>query len=139
MNPEPRPATYQSPWDSAGSGTTSPLCHLTNFNVVLSGQNVIYNTQKYSFEAFNHHLYGTNAVNGGMIDGLQSGLISRKHFDNNYCYYYVDLSRMLSVESAVPKSISLVGQVQGEIALDFMVFVSYSVEVSIDALTGVRV
>ena len=37
---------YQSPFDPAGCGCTSPLCLLTNFNVVISGQNAIYNTQR---------------------------------------------------------------------------------------------
>ena len=55
---------------------------------------------------------------GGMIDGLSSGLISRKHFENNYCYYYLDLSRMLPVEESVPKSISVLGQNQSLKALD---------------------
>ena len=31
-------ATYQSPFDSAGCGTTSPLAHLSQFNVVVAGQ-----------------------------------------------------------------------------------------------------
>ena len=37
---------WQSPFDPAGTGPTSPLCHLTNFNVVVSGQNMLYNTQR---------------------------------------------------------------------------------------------
>jgi len=132
-------ATYQSPFDSAGCGTSSPLCHLSNFNIVVSGQNVIYQQQKYSFEQFNHNLFGVNGVNGGQIDGLSSGLISRKHFDNNYNMYYVDLSRQLPVEKSVPKSIQIVGQVEGTKKLDFMIFVEYDVEISVDVLTGVRV
>ena len=69
-------ATYQSPFDSAGCGTTSPLAHLSQFNVVVAGQNALYQNQKYSFEQFNHNLYGANgAVNGGMVDGLSSGTI----------------------------------------------------------------
>jgi hypothetical protein len=96
---------YQSPFDPAGCGATSPMIQLTNFNVVVSGQNSIYNTQRYSFEEFNNQLYGVNAVNGGMTDGLTSGLIDRLGFDMEYGYYYVDLSRMLPVEESVPKSI----------------------------------
>jgi hypothetical protein len=59
---------YQSPFDPAGCGCTSPLCLLTNFNVVISGQNAIYNTERYAFEQFNNQLYGQNAVNGGLTD-----------------------------------------------------------------------
>jgi hypothetical protein len=131
--------TYQSPFDPAGCGPTSPMVQLTNFNVVVSGQNAIYNTQRYSFEEFNNQLYGVNAVNGGMTDGLTSGLIDRLGFDMEYCYYYVDLSRMLPVEESVPKSIQLVGQNLSMNTIDLFCFVEYGVSMAIDALTGVRV
>jgi hypothetical protein len=130
---------YQSPFDPAGAGPTSPLALLTNFNVVVSGQNVIYNTERYSFEQFNNQLYGINAVNGGMTDGLTSGLIDSLGFEMEYCYYYVDVSRMLPVEETVPKSVQVIGQVGGQKALDLWVFVEYGVDVSIDILTGARV
>ena len=130
---------YQSPFDPAGTGATSPLINLTNFNVVVSGQNAIYNTQRYSFEEFNNQLYGINAVNGGMTDGLTSGLIDRLGFDMEFCYYYVDLSRMLPVEESVPKSIQLIGQNLSQSNIDLFCFVEYGVGTQIDALTGVRV
>jgi hypothetical protein len=54
---------YQSPFDTAGCGTTSPLCHINQFQVVVSGQNAIYNTQQHSsIEQYNHHLKGFNAI-----------------------------------------------------------------------------
>jgi len=131
--------TYQSPFDPAGCGATSPMVQLTNFNVVVSGQNAIYNTQRYSFEEFNNQLYGVNAVNGGMTAGLTSGLFDRLGFDMEYGYYYVDLSRMLPVEESVPKSIQLIGQNLSQTNIDLFCFVEYGVNISIDVLTGVRV
>ena len=130
---------YQSPFDTAGSGTTSPLSHLTNFNVVVSGQNMLYNTQRYLFEEFNHQLLGVNAVNGGLTDGLTSSLIDSLGFEMNYCYYYVDVSRMLPVEESVPKSVQIIGTNVSAKIMDYMVFVEYSCEVDIDVLTGTRV
>jgi hypothetical protein len=130
---------YQSPFDSAGCGTTSPLAHLTNFNIQVSGQNAIYNLQRYTFEQFNNQLYGQNAVNGGLTDGLTSGLVGRQDFDMEYCYYYVNVERMLPVEMSVPKSVQILGQNLSGKALDFYVFVEYGVEIQIDALTGARV
>jgi hypothetical protein len=129
---------YQSPFDPAGCGATSPLTGLTNFNVVVSGQNAIYNTQRYTFAEYNNQFYGVNAVNGGCVDGLTSGLIDRLGFDMEYSYYYVDLSRMLPVEESVPKSVQLVGQNISQKALDLWVFIEYGVSVDIDSLTGVR-
>jgi hypothetical protein len=130
---------WQSPFDPAGTGPTSPLCHFTNFNVQVSGQNAIYNLQKYNFEQFNNQLYGQNAVNGGCTDGLTSGLIDRHAFDLEYCYYYVNIERMLPVEQVVPKSIQIYGQNQSALAVDLYCFIEYGTEVAIDALTGARV
>jgi len=130
---------WQSPFDPAGCGTTSPLVSLTNFNIQISGQNAIYNLQKYNFEEFNNQLYGQNAVNGGLTDGLTSGLIGRQDFDSSYCYYYVNVERMLPVEMSVPKSVQLVGTNLSNKNIDMYVFVEYGVEISIDAITGARV
>lgn len=130
---------FQSPFDTAGCCAQSPMVQLTNFNVVVSGQNIIYNTQQRSYEQFQDQFYGTNAVNGGMTDGLTSGLIDRLGFDMIYGSYYVDVSRMLPVEESVPKSIQIIGTNQSAKAIDIYVFVEYGVDISIDALTGVRV
>jgi hypothetical protein len=130
---------YQSPFDPAGAGATSPLCLLTNFNVVVAGANMIYNTQQRSYEQFLHQLRGCNAVNADMTDGLTSGLISKLGFEMEQSYYYVDCSRMLPVEEAVPKSVSIIGTSNSQKALNFFVFVEYGVQVSIDVLTGSRV
>lgn len=130
---------FQSPFDPAGTGPTSPMCWITNFNVQVSGQNAIYNTQKYNFEQFNNQLYGQNAVNGGCTDGLTSGLIDRTRFDMEYNYYYVNVERMLPVEASVPKSIQILGTSQSAKALDLWCFIEYGSEISIDCLTGARV
>jgi hypothetical protein len=130
---------FQSPFDSAGCGTTSPLCHITNFNVQISGQNAIYNLQKYGFEEFTNQLYGQYSVNGGLTDGLSSGLIGFGDFQSSYCYYYVNVERMLPVEQSVPKSVQIVGQNSSTQSCDYWVFVEYGVDIKIDAITGARV
>jgi hypothetical protein len=130
---------YTSPFDCAGCGTTSPLSHITNFNVQVSGQNAIYNLQKYGFEQFNNQLYGQNAVNGGMTDGITSGLIGKMEFDLKYCYYYVNIERMLPVEQSVPKSIQILGTNLSSRAMDYVCFIEYGTEISIDTITGARV
>ena len=130
---------WQSPFDPAGGGPTSPLCFLSNFNVQIAGQNAIYNTQRYAFEEFNNQLYGCNAVNGGLTDGLTSGLIGRQEFDMEYCYYYVNVERMLPVEETVPKSVNILGTNLSAKSLDLIVWVEYGNEIKIDPLTGARV
>lgn len=131
--------SYQSPFDTVGCGTTSPLAHLTNFNIVVSGQNSIYTSQRYLYEEWLNQLSGQGSVNANLTDGLTSGLIDQLGFEMNYCYYYVDISRMLPVEESVPKSIQVVGQNASARILDLFCFVEYGSSISIDALTGARV
>lgn len=134
----------QSCFDPAGGGTTSPLSYLNNFNVVISGQNAIYNSQRYTYEAFLNQLNGQNSINGNQVDGLGSGLISQLDFENCYNHYYVNVERCLPIEKGVSKSVSIVGQnvcVAGAspVFLDLYVFVEYGVSVSINVLLGSRV
>lgn len=129
----------QSCFDSAGGGTTSPLTYINNFNVVISGQNAIYNTQRYTYEAFLNQLNGQNSVNGNQIDGMGSGLISQMDFENCYNYYYVNAERCLPIEKGVSKSVSIVGQNVSLWNVDLYVFISYGISVSINILLGSRV
>jgi hypothetical protein len=130
---------FQSPFDPAGGGPTSPLCLLNQFNVQISGQNAIYNTERFTYEQFANQFRGVNAVNGGQIDGLCSGLVGQSDFDKEYCYYYVNCGRMLPVEEAVPKSVNILGINTSTKAVDLYIFVEYGVEVNLDILTGARV
>ena len=130
---------YQSPFDPAGAGSTSPMCLFSNFNVVISGQNAIYNTEQRMFEHYNDQLKGCNSVNGDMTDGLTSGFVSALNFQSSQCFWYTNVGRQLPVEEAVPKSVQIVGQNQSAFALDLFVFVEYGVSVDVDALTGARV
>ena len=128
-----------SPFDAAGTGVTSPLCLLTNFQVLVSGQNALYNTQKYSYQQFVEQLAGCNSINGDQTDGLCSSLISLLDFETAYNYYYVDVSRMLDIEKSVPKSISIQGQNLSAKAVDLICFIAYRNSLKVDVLTGSRV
>jgi len=132
-------APYQSPFDSAGCGPTSPLISLSQFNIVVSGQNSIYNTQRYFWEEWNNQLYGANSVNGNLTDGLCSSLISQQAFEMNYCYHYVNIGRMLDVEQSVPKSVQVIGQNTSALPINLICFIEYGVTIQVDILTGARV
>jgi hypothetical protein len=129
----------QSCFDPAGGGTTSPLSLLSNFNVVISGQNSIYNSERYTYEQFLNQLIGQNGINGNQLDGVSSGLISQSDFENSYNYYYVNVERCLPIEKGVSKSISITGTNLTEVALDLYVFVEYGVSIQLNLLTGGRV
>jgi hypothetical protein len=128
-----------SPFDGAGCGTTSPLCLLSQFQVVVSGANALYNTQRYAYQEFMEQLSGCNAINGDETDGLTSGLIGQLDFETAYNYYFVDVSRCLDVEKAVPKSVSIQGQNMSGKAIDLVIFLAYSQTISVDVLSGSRV
>jgi hypothetical protein len=130
---------FQSPLESAGSGTTSPMCMMQNINFVVSGQNMLYNSARYSWEMWLEQVYGINAVNGGQVDGVCSSLIGQQDFEMLYNYYVVDVSRKLPVEESVPMSISIVGTSLSANPVNLYIFVEYGVEVSIDILTGSRI
>ncbi len=130
---------FQSPFDSCGGGTTAPYAALNNFNVVVAGQNMVYNQIQYDYQEFEQQLKGINAVNGGLVDGLTSGLIDFHKFQRMYRYYYVNCARMLPIDEAVPKSVSISGTSLAEQYMTFYVFIEYGVQVSVDVLTGARV
>jgi hypothetical protein len=130
---------YLSPFSTAGGGTTAPMATFGNFNIQIAGQNAIYNMQRYNFEEWNNQLYGQNAVNGGLTDGLTSGLLNFNDFQNAYAYYYVNVERMLPVEQSVPKAVQIIGTKYGQLPMRCHVFIEFGTSVSIDVLTGARV
>jgi hypothetical protein len=130
---------FNSPFDGAGCGVTSPLCLLSQFQVVVSGANALYNTQRYSYQEFMEQLSGANAINGDETDGLTSGLVGQLDFETAYNYYFVNVGRCLDVEKAVPKSVSIQGQNMSGKAIDLIVFLAYEQTISVDVLSGSRV
>jgi hypothetical protein len=130
---------FLSPFDPAGGGPTSPMVQFLQFNIQISGQNAIYNTERYVYEHFANQFKGCGAINGGQEDGLTSGLVGFAEFMREYCYYYVNCGRMLPVEEAVPKSVNVIGTCANTRPIDMYIFVEYGVEVSVDILTGARV
>jgi hypothetical protein len=129
----------QSPFSSAGGGTTSPFAYLGNFQAQVSGANVLYNQNQYLSTFFLQQFYGTNAVNAGLTDGLTSGLIAKQDWETSYTYWYLDTSRMLPVEEAVPKSVQITGQNLSTKALDLYCFITFGQEISVSVLSGARV
>ena len=129
----------QSPFDPCGGGPTSPFCYLGNFNCQLSGANVLYNQGQYIYSQFLNQTQGVNAVNSGMTDGICSGMISKQDWETSYCYWYLDASRMLPVEEAVPKSVSVTGQNLSTLPIDLYCFITYGVSIDVSVLSGARV
>jgi hypothetical protein len=126
-----------SPFGSEPS-TTSPLPGgaLTEFNCRVGGKNILSNNQKYGWEVFQQNVMGVESINGGQTIGLTSGLISERHWKNNYQYYVFDCSR--SDNENMPVGIELIGINNSLVALDLHVFCEIKKEFVVDLATGSR-
>jgi hypothetical protein len=130
--------TYQSPFDTA-PGTTTPMAAITQFQVQVGGQNMLQQNFQYDFENFFNEVSQINAINGGASTGITCGLIGQYEWDNAYRYYVVDISRRLSSEDSVPKSIVIQGINASSVSLDLVCFIVYERKVVIDMNTGALV
>jgi hypothetical protein len=128
-------AVWQSPFASE-PGTTSPYVSIRDYNVQLAGVNIYTSNELYDFEAFRNELARINGINGGVVDGLMSGLIGQEQFAVNARYYVTDLSRRIKAEDAVPKSIQVSGTNTSDVAITVMVFLEMEKNVSVALDSG---
>ena len=128
---------YQSPF-STEPGTTSPLIALTNFNIQIAGINQFLQNELYDFEQFVNELSPQNAINGGLVDGLVSGLIGEYDYAMSYRYYVCDVSRRLPAEDQVPKSVQIIGQNASNLPITLFVFIEFEKSIQIDLITGAK-
>jgi hypothetical protein len=126
---------FQSPFASEPA-TTSPLIALNNFNIQIAGQNMFIQNQLYDFEQFTNELQSVNAINGGLVTGLTSGLISETDFQYMYRYYICDVSRRLPAEDRVPKSVQILGTNLSTQPITLYTFIEFEKEIEVDLITG---
>jgi len=129
-------AEFQSVQSDCGGGSTALLAQLTNFQVQVGGVNQIQTNGRYEFEIFNNYVYGANAVNGGLTDGLNSGLIGQADWGRKYLYYYIDCNRGSDLERDTPKSIQVQGENKSQKEVDYYVFVEFENNITISPDTG---
>jgi len=127
---------FHSTQSDCGGGPTALLAQITNFQVQVGGVNQIQTNGRYEFEIFNNYVYGSNAVNGGLTDGLNSGLVGQHDWSRKYLYYYIDCNRGSDLERDTPKSIQIQGQNKSMKVVDYYVFVEYENNITIDTQSG---
>ena len=127
---------YQSVQSDCGGGPTALLAQVTNFQVQIGGVNQIQSNSRYEFETFNNYFHGVNAVNGGLTDGLTSGLVGQKDWGTKYLYYYVDCNRGSEAERDTPKSVQIQGQNLSAKAVDYYVYIEFHNDIVLDVGTG---
>ena len=127
-------APQESPYSSEPS-TCSPH-YIRDFNVQLSGSNIYKQNVNYKYEQFLNELCGTFGTNANQVTGLTSSLISQKDYNENYGYIVVDLSRRYSYDNETPMSVQINGIIASPKALDFICYISYLKDTTIDLMTG---
>jgi hypothetical protein len=101
--------------------------------------NIFANNENFGYEQFLNELYGVGSINGGLTDGLSSGLISQTAFYNNYGYLVANVGRRLPEEDRTPKSVQIMGTSLCALPIDLFVFCVFEKEIVIDTYTGKRV
>ena len=77
-------------------------------------------------------------INGGLVNGLSSSLISASDYDSGgYGFIFVDLSRKLDIANdQANKSIEIVGTNNSNAIVDIIVFIGYEKSFKIDTYSG---
>jgi hypothetical protein len=134
-------STLNSPQESVYATepcTTSPT-FIRDFNVSLSGTNIYSNNIQYKYESFLNELNGNFGVNSNLETGVCSSLISMEDYNNNYGYIVVDLSRRYNFDEKTPLSVEIKGFNEGVKQLQFMCFITYTKEMTVNLNTGARI
>lgn len=118
--------------------TASPN-FIRDFNVQLSGSNVYKQNVSFKYETFLNEMAGVFGVNSNQQTGLNSSLIDQKKYNENMGYIVVDLSRRYSSDDNVPMSVQVQGNIQSPKALDFICYITYLKDTTIDLVTGQEV
>jgi len=128
---------FQSVQSSCGGGDVAMLHALTNYNIQVGGVSQLQNSARYGYELFNEQFYGVNAINGGMSDGLTSGLISQRTWEQKHGYVYLQVNRGTELEKSSPKSVQIQFQNVSAKKMDYYVFVTYQTSINLDVGLGV--
>jgi hypothetical protein len=123
---------------STTGGTPDPIS-LTNFQIQISGKNLFINNLQYDYETFLEQLSCSNQLNGGLTTSLSSGLIGYEDFEGLYRYYYGNAGRSIPSEDGVAKAVQVSGTNNSPVTIDFMVFIEFERQITVDVRTGARV
>ena len=129
---------YSSFSEEGTSGGGSPLALLSNVNVRVAGENIRSDTAKYNYQSFIEELYGERSLNGGLTDGLASGLVGKDDWELAPAYYF-NLSHMPTQDITIPKSVAIQGQNMSAKVVDLFVFITFKRTIKIDSLTGLLI
>lgn len=122
-------------FDSAPA-TTCPSAPLENLNILVGAVQVFSQNQTYSFENYLSEVQHLFALNGGNINAVNSGLISKKMFEGAYRMYCAWLGRKNPVEDVIPKSLQIQGTNASKTTMSYTVIAFYEKSITLNTATG---
>jgi hypothetical protein len=123
-----------SPFSTEPS-TTSPY-YIDKYNVKLSANNVYPEDLNLDYNHYLNELNGNYALNANMETGSTSSLISMIDYNSIYGYILTDLSRRNKIDDNMPLSVEIRGRLNSPKTLDFLCYIIYEKDITIDIVTG---
>jgi hypothetical protein len=124
---------WKSPFDTAPF-YTSP-CSLTNFNVQIGGTNVLQSTLSYSYEHFMQQVNLAEQLTSADF-GVSTGLITQDLWQWSK-FYYCNCERSALADKLQPRNVNVTFNNNSALAIDVLIFIFYSDELTIDVETGI--
>lgn len=126
---------FQSPFDTAPA-TSLPggMLAFQNFNVSVSGQNIYNQNQNYTFDNWVQEVQRVS-LNGGLSKELSSGLVGLTEW-NWSPFVVTDLSRRDESSDKTYQSVTVSGQNNTGVKVDYYCFIGFQKQIEIDVLTG---
>ena len=123
---------WKSPFDTCPA-TTAPIS-LTNLQVSVGGVNQLQSTLYYTYENFIEQVSLAEALTSADF-GVTCGLFNQAWWET-FRYYYVNIERSALNDKLVPRNINVSFTNNSNVAIDILVFIFYSDELTIDVETG---
>lgn len=126
-------SAWKSPWDTAPA-LGHPVS-LTNFNVSIGGSNVLQSTLNYSYEHFLQQVNLAEQMTSSDF-GVSTGLISEDLWRWSK-WYFCNVERSAIADKKQPRNVNVTFNNNSSLALDVLIFIFYTDELTIDVETGI--
>ena len=113
-------------------------CSYTNMNLLLNGKGIYLENIEFTYQMYQNEMISAKSINGGLSNGLSSGLISEEDFLSGiYNFVYVDLSRKEQGDDDIVKSIQF-NATNNSLCKNLLLraYVNYEQSIKINVNTG---
>jgi hypothetical protein len=111
------------------------MAHISDFNVLVGGSNVLHQDSRYTYQQFNNEFFHEFGINGNQSPGLGSCLIDFKSWLKKP-YYYVNCSRVPLEQQKAYRSLQIKGTNPTQKTIDYVIFAIYEKNFQLDIISG---